>query len=100
ITSIELVLRGRTRLTADQTALPSAGLIPDPARPERRDDLLLVAPGVAAHQDFAAVGVLDGKARISIGVRRAARHPTAAHLSPVEGLGNGFSGHGAPRRNR
>ena len=42
--------------------------------------------------------VADRKARRAIVMRRAARHPAAARLAPAEGLGDGFSGHGAPRR--
>ena len=68
------------------------------ARPQRRDDPLLVAAGVAAHQHLAVVGVTDRQARLAIVMGRAARHPAAADLAPAEGLGDGLSGHGAPRR--
>ena len=57
---------------------------------ERRDDLLLVATGVAAHQHFAAVGVFDGQARLPILVCRAPCHPLCAGLPTTKCLGDGL----------
>src|SRR5262249_9975972 len=65
-------------------------------RLESRNHMLLIAAGVAAHE-HSVLGVGDRQARLAVVMGGAARHPTAARLSPVEGLGNGFSSHGAPR---
>ena len=42
--------------------------------------------------------ISDRKARRAVVMRRAPRRPAAARLASAEGLGDGFSGHGAPRR--
>ena len=61
---------------------------------------LLVAAGVAAHQHLVVVRVADREARRAVVMRRAACRPAAAGFPPAEGLGDGFSGHGAPPRLR
>jgi len=96
VRAAELVLNARLR--ADRSAVPFAGLLPDPARLEYRDDLLLVAAGVTAHQDFVVLGILDGQAWLAILVGGAPCHPRGADLATTEGPGDGFSGHGRRAR--
>src|SRR5262249_31714979 len=60
------------------------------------DQVVLIASGVAAHEHLAVLGVGDRQAGLAIVMRRAARHPAAAHLAAAEGLRNTLSGHGAP----
>ena len=98
VVSIRLALDRRAARRARERARTVLG--PQAARAQRRDDALLVAAGMAAHQHLAVVRVADRKARRAVVMRRAARRPAAAGLPPAEGLGDGFSGHGAPPRCR
>jgi hypothetical protein len=50
-------------------------VVPNTTRSRRRDHISLIAPGLAAHQHFAAVGVLNGKAGHAILMGGALCHP-------------------------
>ena len=92
VVSIGLTLDRRAPRRTRKRAQTVLG--PQAARSKRRDDALLVATGVAAHQYLAVVRVADREARRPIVMRWAARGPAAAGLAPSEDLGNGLSGQG------
>ena len=66
-----------------------------------RQVLLSITAGMATDEHLSAVRITDRQARCLVIMGRTARRPTTACLASAEGLGNGFSGHGAsPRRQR
>src|SRR5262249_28224050 len=73
-------------------------LLPDSARLECRDNLLLVAASVTAHQDFAVLGIFDRQAWLAILMGGAPCHPRAADLATTECPGDDFSGHSGSGR--
>ena len=75
----------------------TSGRLPKAASAKGGDHVALIAAGMAAHEHLAVFARTDRKARLAILMRRAARHPCRARAVPAEGLGDGFSGHGAPR---
>src|SRR5215831_15490470 len=79
-----------TVLTPGSPATPICGP-PHATHSKGCDQVVLIASGMAAHEHLAVLGVGDRQARLAIVMRRAARHPAAARLSPVEGLRNTLS---------
>ena len=82
---------------AGEAAPRLPGRFPKAALAKGGDHVALIASGMAAHEHLAVLARTDRKARLAILMRRAARHPCCARAVPAKGLGDGFSGHGAPR---
>ena len=73
------------------------GRFPKTALAKDDDHVPLIASGMAAHEHLAIYARADRKARHSILMRRAARHPCCARAVPPKRLRDGLSGHATPR---
>src|SRR5262249_26140021 len=54
---------------------------------------MLLASGMATHQDFAVVSIRDRQARLAVLMGRAPRHPGSTPLATAERPGDGFRRH-------